>query len=180
MAKIAHICEVMRQTGNDFSVLSGSAYFLLDALKVGAIGSISALANILGDKLIQIYEFYEKDKHLNKASGKKKHFLEKAYHLQNQLVQPDLAVNIFSSIFEIILLTFVLKIIETYGVPGIKAALDAYGYYGGPCRMPLLELSETDLNKLKSIFEQNGFSWNDSTNQSIFTNRISYTIPLYS
>ena len=93
----------MRQTANDFSVLSGSAYFLLDSLKVGAIGSISALANILGDKLIQIYEFYEKDKHLNKASGKKKHFLEKAYHLQNQLVQPDLAVskNIFRNILEI-------------------------------------------------------------------------------
>lgn len=42
---------------------------------------------------------------------------------------------------------------------GLKAALDAYGYYGGPCRLPLIELNEKELAELRSLFEQNGFSW---------------------
>ena len=50
-----------------------------------------------------------------------------------------------------------------YGVAGLKAVLDAYGYYGGPCRLPLLELNEKELAELKSIFEQNGFSWSSSS-----------------
>ena len=47
-------------------------------------------------------------------------------------------------------------------MPGLKAALDAYGYYGGPCRLPLLDMSEEDLNNLKLIFEQNGFQWDSN------------------
>ena len=42
---------------------------------------------------------------------------------------------------------------------GLKAALDAYGYYGGPCRLPLIELNEKELAELRSLFEQNGFLW---------------------
>ena len=42
---------------------------------------------------------------------------------------------------------------------GLKAALDAYGYYGGPCRLPLIELNEKELAELRSLFEQNGFTW---------------------
>ena len=61
-----------------------------------------------------------------------------------------------------------------YGVPALKAALDAFGYYGGPCRLPLQELNETELKHVKDLFEQNGFQWHLPETRSIFCNRIAY------
>lgn len=41
-----------------------------------------------------------------------------------------------------------------YGIPGLKAALDKLGYYGGPVRCPLGPLDETQLNDLDNILRQ--------------------------
>ena len=43
--------------------------------------------------------------------------------------------------------------------------MDLYGYYGGSCRLPLLNLNDEDLHNLKQLFELNGFKWssNDAT-----------------
>lgn len=60
------------------------------------------------------------------------------------------------------------KLTEMYGVPGLKAALDAYGYYGGPCRQPLIDLNSTEVKRVKEIFDQNGFNWNTPKNHSLF------------
>ena len=43
-------------------------------------------------------------------------------------------------------------------MPGVKALLDSCGFYGGPSRLPLMNLSEEDLSNLKLLFEQNGFN----------------------
>lgn len=39
-------------------------------------------------------------------------------------------------------------------MPGLKALLDIHDYYGGPCRLPLLDLDEKDSNTLKQMSEQ--------------------------
>lgn len=59
-----------------------------------------------------------------------------------------------------------LKLSEVYGVAGLKACLDAYGFYGGPCRMPLMPLNQEEVLDLKSTFEQNGFYWPKQENQA--------------
>jgi hypothetical protein len=50
-------------------------------------------------------------------------------------------------------------------VAGLKALLDMYGYYGGPCRLPLLDLNEKDLNTLKGILEQNALQSSEMSNE---------------
>jgi hypothetical protein len=40
-----------------------------------------------------------------------------------------------------------------------------YGYYGGPCRLPLLDLNEKDLNTLKGILEQNALQSSEMSNE---------------
>lgn len=95
IAKIAFICEQVKQKNTDFTVLTGSSSFLLDALRVGAVGCISAISNILGPELIKLLELYkqsqsEVDSPKSPSSGK---YLEEAYILQNKIVAPDLAVS---------------------------------------------------------------------------------------
>ena len=41
-----------------------------------------------------------------------------------------------------------------WGVPGLKAALDELGYYGGTPRSPLEPLGETDRAKLREILRE--------------------------
>jgi 4-hydroxy-2-oxoglutarate aldolase len=43
-----------------------------------------------------------------------------------------------------------------YGVPGLKAALDMLGYYGGPVRSPLLPLTKEEQDTLKDILQRAG------------------------
>jgi len=42
------------------------------------------------------------------------------------------------------------------GVAGLKAALDMLGYYGGPVRSPLLDLSASELQTLQAILVEGG------------------------
>jgi 4-hydroxy-2-oxoglutarate aldolase len=39
----------------------------------------------------------------------------------------------------------------TYGVPGLKAAMDMLGYFGGDPRPPLLPCSEQDKSEIREI-----------------------------
>jgi 4-hydroxy-2-oxoglutarate aldolase len=44
-----------------FSILAGSASFLLPALGVGAVGGICALANVLPNQVCEVYEKFGND-----------------------------------------------------------------------------------------------------------------------
>ena len=113
----------------DFSVIAGSAGFLLDALKVGCTGGVCALANVLGSELIQLYD--------NFLNGK----LQEAELIQKKIIEPNLHVT------------------RLFGVAALKSSLDASGFYGGPVRVPLLPLNEEEYEKVKTSFTSNGFSW---------------------
>jgi 4-hydroxy-2-oxoglutarate aldolase len=43
-----------------------------------------------------------------------------------------------------------------FGVPGLKAALDMLGYYGGPVRSPLQPLTRDETGALKDILQRAG------------------------
>ena len=49
------------------------------------------------------------------------------------------------------------KVTKRFGIPGLKAVMDIFGYYGGPTRSPLRPLSAEDVTELMDIFTSNGF-----------------------
>jgi len=126
---IAKISEVIGATlDQDFFVLAGSANFLLPALKVGAIGGICALANVLPEQVCQLQQLLDEGKE------------EEALSLHYKLQLPNKAVT------------------AQFGVPGLKHIMDKRGYYGGPLRRPLLPLTdEKQIEVLTKAFTSNGF-----------------------
>ncbi|XP_044096189.1 4-hydroxy-2-oxoglutarate aldolase, mitochondrial [Neovison vison] len=111
----------------DFQVLAGSAGFLLASYAVGAVGGVCALANVLGAQVCQLERLC--------LTGQ----WEDAQKLQHRLIEPNTAVT------------------RRFGIPGLKKTMDWFGYYGGPCRAPLQELSPTDEEALHMDFSSNGW-----------------------
>lgn len=118
---VGRLGAIRQGTPDDFVLLAGSADFLLAALAVGAVGAVSALANVAGQQLSDLQERFE----AGDVAG--------AQAIQLAMIEPNRAVT------------------ARFGVPGLKAALDMLGYYGGPVRGPLQPLTETERNELRSI-----------------------------
>ncbi|NXK78337.1 HOGA1 protein, partial [Amazona guildingii] len=111
----------------DFQVLAGSASFLLASYALGASGGVCALANVLGAPLCQLDRLCREG-----------HWQE-ARKLQHRLIEPNTAVT------------------RRFGIPGLKKAMEWFGYYGGPCRAPLAPLSPPQVEELRGAFSANGW-----------------------
>jgi 4-hydroxy-2-oxoglutarate aldolase len=55
------------------------------------------------------------------------------------------------------IILFFGQVTSINGVPGLKAAMDQYGYYGGPPREPLLPVDGPTLERILKAFADNGF-----------------------
>ncbi|XP_066856316.1 4-hydroxy-2-oxoglutarate aldolase, mitochondrial isoform X3 [Anser cygnoides] len=111
----------------DFQVLAGSAGFLLASYAVGASGGVCALANVLGAPLCQLERLCRQG------------CWQEARELQHRLIEPNAAVT------------------RRFGIPGLKKAMEWFGYYGGPCRAPLAPLSPAQVEELRGTFSTNGW-----------------------
>nr|XP_012294948.1 4-hydroxy-2-oxoglutarate aldolase, mitochondrial isoform X3 [Aotus nancymaae] len=111
----------------DFQVLAGSAGFLMASYALGAVGGVCALANVLGAQVCQLERLC--------LTGQ----WEDAQKLQHRLIEPNTAVT------------------WRFGIPGLKKTMDWFGYYGGPCRAPLQELSPAEEEALRMDFTSNGW-----------------------
>ncbi|NWI52363.1 HOGA1 protein, partial [Calyptomena viridis] len=118
---------VYKTRQEDFQVLAGSAGFLLASYAVGVSGGVCALGNILGAPLCQLDRLCREGQ------------WQKAGDLQHRLIEPNTAVT------------------RRFGIPGLKKAMEWFGYYGGPCRAPLAPLSPTQVEELRSTFSTNGW-----------------------
>lgn len=127
IAKLANVVFRTKAVPGGFQVLAGSASFLLPAYSVGCVGGVCALANILGDEVCRVQKLFQDGN------------LEEAKILQQRLVAPNLAVT------------------KQYGVPGLKAVLDAFGYFGGRVRLPLEDLPDTSKKEVLKVFNDSGF-----------------------
>jgi 4-hydroxy-2-oxoglutarate aldolase len=104
---IGLIMEYVTRTPDDFTVLGGSATTFFQAMCAGCDGAILALAALLPDACMEIMQLVLDNR------------IERARELQQRLT--PLAKSVGS----------------TYGVPGLKAALNLVGYQGGAPRPPL-------------------------------------------
>ncbi len=121
---IVQITEAIRNTENeDFAVFAGSTSFLMATTLLGGKGGTLALANVLPNECVKLFELTK--------SGQ----IEKAVKAQKVLMAANAAVT------------------ATYGIGGLKAALDHVGYPGGAPRKPLLPVSEADRQTICGIID---------------------------
>jgi len=104
---IALVSELIKACPADFLILQGTGSVLFASLMLGAQGGILALSNVAPAETVKIFEMVK--------AGE----MEKAREIQMRLI------------------TLNEMIVNTYGVPGIKCALDMVGYFGGHPRPPL-------------------------------------------
>jgi 4-hydroxy-2-oxoglutarate aldolase len=108
---IGQIAEYVARTPDDFTVLAGSATTLVHALCAGCDGAILALASLAPAECVSMATLVREKR------------LEEATALQRRVMPLARSVG------------------TTYGVPGLKAALELKGYAGGPPRPPLRPVS---------------------------------------
>ena len=121
---VSTLGEMVNAVDPDFSVLVGTAGALFGALTLGAVGGVLALANVAPEACVQIQKLLEQGR------------IEAARQLQLRMLPVNTAVT------------------ATYGVPGLKAALDMLGYFGGDPRPPLLPASEKERNEIREILKK--------------------------
>lgn len=123
---VAQLGEILARTDDDFQVLVGTAGVLHAALTLGCPGGILALANVAPRECVQIQKLLTEGQ------------VGQARDLQLRMLPVNRAVT------------------ATYGIAGLKAALDMVGYFGGEPRSPLMPLDETAREELKQILETAG------------------------
>ena len=123
---VAKMGEIVRSVRPDFQVIAGSAGFLYPALCIGAIGGVLALANIAPQQCCDILDYFRHGKH------------EDAKQLQLRMIAPNTAVT------------------AKFGVPGLKAAMEMVGMYGGNPRSPMLPLNADQKETLRGILKGAG------------------------
>jgi len=105
---VQRVGEIIAAAPRAFQMLVGSASTLYASLCVGAIGGILALADVLPEQCVELYETFRRGEQ------------EKAGRLQESLV----------SISKLV--------VSDHGAPGVKYAMDYRGYRGGQPRLPLI------------------------------------------
>jgi 4-hydroxy-2-oxoglutarate aldolase len=121
---IGQIAEYVSRTPDDFTVLAGSATTLVHALCAGCDGAILALASLVPAECVSMAALVREKR------------LEDAAALQRRLMPLARSVG------------------STYGVPGLKAALELTGYAGGPPRPPLRPVSSDVVDLIRRQIEE--------------------------
>jgi 4-hydroxy-2-oxoglutarate aldolase len=120
---IGQLSDIVRSTPQDFAVMCGNAGAFLPSLLLGTVGGILALANVAPRQTIALYQAAR--------AGR----LDEARALHERLMPVGTAVT------------------RTYGIGGLKAALDLLGYAGGQPRPPLLPPSPAGVEDIRRILE---------------------------
>ncbi|UCC39242.1 MAG: dihydrodipicolinate synthase family protein [Candidatus Aminicenantes bacterium] len=123
---LAYFGEVKPLLPPDFDYLLGAGSAILPGLTLGASGGILRLAAIAPAECVHLYNLFHEGK------------LDEAKKLQLNLVPVNKAI------------------IQTFGIPGTKYALDLRGFYGGLPRLPLLPLDEKGKKNMEGILKESG------------------------
>lgn len=123
---VIQLHDIITRSKTDWNVLVGTGSAFMAALSVGVTGGVLALADVAPAECVQLYRLCKQGE------------WEKARELQTRLLPVNQAVG------------------GSMGIPGVKAAMEMMGYYGGPPRKPLMALSEQDRTQLRSILGKAG------------------------
>jgi 4-hydroxy-2-oxoglutarate aldolase len=107
-------------------VLAGSAAFFLELLRAGGTGGVLSLANVLPEACVRLYRAHE--------AGQ----AQEADRLNALLVELNSQVS------------------GSFGVAGVKAAMDLTGYRGGEPRHPLLGLKPAEVEQIRAALNRSG------------------------
>jgi 4-hydroxy-2-oxoglutarate aldolase len=118
--------QYLNNSESNFNVLVGTASVLFSGLALGCVGGIVALANVAPQACVKILES------VNRGN------FEKARRLQLQMLPVNNAVTL------------------TYGISGLKAAMDMLDYFGGDPRLPLLPATEQERTEIRQLLIQAG------------------------
>jgi 4-hydroxy-2-oxoglutarate aldolase len=118
------LLDVLARVPAGFRVLCGSAAAFASELSAGAVGGILAVGNALPEPLVELHR-----RHLaGDAAG--------ALALQKALIAP------------------IRAIVNSFGIAGIKAAMDLRGLHGGAPRPPLQPLAAAELAELRAELDR--------------------------
>jgi 4-hydroxy-2-oxoglutarate aldolase len=118
---VVRLGEIVAAAPPDFAVFAGSATAFYAGLCAGACGGILALACVLPDLCVELYGLVRSGRHAE------------AQVLQRRLTPVARAVT------------------SSYGIAGLKAALDLAGYRGGPPRAPLRSAPATAIADIRAL-----------------------------
>lgn len=121
---VIQLGEFLNQVEADFSLLVGTAGALFGGLTLGCAGGVLALANVAPQNCVKIHELVQEGE------------FEAAKEIQLKMIPVNQAVT------------------ATYGVSGLKTALDLLGYFGGEPRPPLLRSSDEEKSTIVEILKK--------------------------
>jgi 4-hydroxy-2-oxoglutarate aldolase len=116
------VMRMIRGVRQGFQTLVGSAPTLWPSFMVGAVGAVLAYANAAPYSTVALWEAYRARE------------FEAAEDWQNRIARAATLVT------------------SRYGVPGLKHAMDLNGYYGGPCRLPLIPPTPEAKREIEEAF----------------------------
>lgn len=123
---VIQLHEILLKARPDWNVLVGTGSALMAALAVGVGGGVLALANVAPRECAALYRLCR--------AGQ----WDEARELQSRLLPVNQAVG------------------GSLGIPGVKAAMEMLGLYGGAPRLPLLPLGEPDRTVLHGLLSAAG------------------------
>ncbi|MFC1607083.1 dihydrodipicolinate synthase family protein [Candidatus Latescibacterota bacterium] len=112
----------------DFHILAGSINFFYQSLHLGSPGGVISLSNVLPDICCELYRLFMDGKY------------EEARELHFRLGRLSIAIS------------------GSYGVSGVKAAMNMTGFKGGEPRHPLAQLSEKGIEIIRNNILSEGFT----------------------
>jgi 4-hydroxy-2-oxoglutarate aldolase len=121
---VAQIADQVNATPRDFAIVVGGAPTLYASLCAGAVGGVVAVANVVPDACLRLFDLTLGGRH------------DEARALQRALTPLARAVT------------------TTYGVAGLKAAMDVAGYRGGPPRAPLVGVPPHVIGELDRLLHE--------------------------
>lgn len=110
--------------GTEFYILAGTITKFYPGLLEGGIGGVLSMANYFPELCVDLYKLYLKKDFEN---GQKMH--EK-------------------------LCNYNVKTSGSFGVAGVKAAMDMVGFFGGDPRIPLLPITDEEKNGIREFLKQ--------------------------
>jgi 4-hydroxy-2-oxoglutarate aldolase len=123
---VIQLGEFLNQVDPDFSILVGTAGALYGGLALGCVGGVLGLANVTPENCVKIHELVQDGD------------FKAAQQIQLKMIPVNQAVT------------------ATFGVAGLKTALDLRGYFGGEPRAPLLPSSDEEKTAIVNILTQAG------------------------